>query len=475
MIKTLINKERQSTIGIDSNIWHKYVYNTDYRRIIEILSNRPLTIDEIYTKYNEIEKSNPKSKSTIYRYIIDLLKVEILIKAGRVFYSQHTSSKVLYDLSAELLIPEPPKIKIWSSNKSSENLALCIGIILDRHFSHKIPSVPMLKSLFHQFETERYHFLINTLTRLIEESKFDISKKKFVRMIYSSDPNTITHSFDLFSLFHWIIQKKDINYLLEKLRECYLENDSNSSLNEYGNELSNNSSSNSNLSYSDYIEYTPNLVQTIDQETWDNIVWNYNHRAILLLLRKPMTLSEIHKKHHKAVLARIEEDKKVGKKIHYIPRKKKKSTVYNYLKIMKNGGLIVEAGRRIREGKALTEILYARKALYICKEKLIEDFKSIIWDKITEIVGSLLVHANSKNNYNHRKLRSLITNIEEFSTNIFTEDFSKTITNPPIEITANFEFEQHNVFFDAVRIVEWFLALKDKRAFRTELERCLSD
>jgi hypothetical protein len=188
-----------------------------------------------------------------------------------------------------------------------------------------------------------------------------------------------------------------------------------------------------------------------------------------------MTLSEIHKKHYEAVLARIEEDRKEGKEIHYIPRKKKKSTVYNYLKIMKNGGLIVEAGRRIREGKALTELLYARKALYISKERLIEDFKSIEWDKITELVGSLLVHANSKNSYDHRKLRSLIVNIQEFRTNILTEDFSKAITNPPTEITANFEFEQHNVFFETVRLIEWFLALKDKHAFKTELIRCISD
>jgi Fe2+ or Zn2+ uptake regulation protein len=475
MIKTLINKERQSIIGIDSDIWYKYVYNADYRRIIKILSNRPLTIDEIHTCYNQNEESNPKSKSTIYRYINDLLKVEVLINAGRVFHSQHTSSKVLYDLSAELLIPEPPKIKIWSSNTSGENLALCLGLILDRHFSHKIPSVPMLKALFHQFETERYHFLKNTLTELVERSKSDNEKKKFIRTIYSSDPYIITQSFELFSLFHWIMQKKDLNCILDKLSACYLESDSTGITQDYRSETSTNNSSDSDLSYSDYIEYTPLLVQTIEQETWDKIVWNYNHRAILLLLRKPMTLSEIHKKHYNAVLARIEEDKKVGKKIPYTPRKKKKSTVYNYLKIMKNGGLIVEAGRRIREGKALTEILYARKALYISKEKPIGEFKSTNWNEIVAIVGSLLVQANSKRDFDHQKLYSIITNMEEFKTKIYTEDYSKAITNPPIEITANFEFEQHNVFFEAVRLVEWFLALKDKQAFKTELVSCFLD
>ncbi|MFX1547169.1 MAG: hypothetical protein ACFFCU_13285, partial [Promethearchaeota archaeon] len=113
--------------------------------------------------------------------------------------------------------------------------------------------------------------------------------------------------------------------------------------------------------------------------------------------------------------------------------------------------------------------------LYISKEKLIEDFKSTEWDKITELVGSLLVHSNSKNSFDHQKLRSLIVNIEEFGTNILTEDFSKAITNPPTEITANFEFEQHNVFFEAVRLVEWFLSLKEKHAFKTELVRCFLD
>ncbi|MFX1284829.1 MAG: hypothetical protein ACFFB5_14305 [Promethearchaeota archaeon] len=470
MVKTFINKKRQFIIGIDRDIWHKYVHNPDYHPIIEILSDKPLSIDEIHKEYNNRENTQ-KSVSSIYRYLNDLLDNDILIKAGRLFQSPHTSSKVLYDLVAEIIIPERPEIKIWSSDKIGENIALCIGTVIDKHFNHKPPSVQLLKDLFHQFETERYCGLKNALKDLVEDSKSDKEKNEFIKKLNMSDPDTITQSFDLFSLFHWIMQKKDLNCISERLSSCYNESKPTGNIRDSKRENQNNISD-SGSSTIDYIEYTPMLVHTLDVETWDTVVWNYNHRAILLLLRKPMTLNEIHEQHHNAVLARIEEDRKVGKKINYTPRKKKKSTVYNYLQIMKNAGLIVEAGRRIREGKALTEILYVRKALYVSKEMLVKDFKSDKWEEIVEIVGALLVHANAKRGYDYTKLLTILTDLERFKATLFTDDYVKSITNPPIEVTANFEFEQHNVFFEAVKLVEWFLALEDKKAFQTQVLGC---
>ncbi len=473
MVKIFINKKRQSVIGIDRDIWYKYVHNPDYRPIIEILSDGPLTINEIHNEYNNRENTQ-KSVSSVYRYLNDLLDEEVVIKAGRVFQSPHTSSKMLYDLAAEIIIPERPEIKIWSSHNIGENLALCIGTVIDRHFNQKSLSIQLLRDLFHQFETERYRGLTNILNELVEASKSNKDKKEFIKKINKSDPDNITQSFDLLSLFHWIIQKKDLNCIVEKLSLCYQESKKTSDIHDSNSENQNNISDSSS-SYTDYIEYTPMLVQTLDVETWDTAVWNYNHRAILLLLRRPMTLNEIHKEHNNAVLARIEEDRKVGKKITYTPRKKKKSTIYNYLQIMKNAGLIVEAGRRIREGKAITEILYVRKALYVSKEKQIQDFKSDKWNEIVKIVGTLLVQANAKSGYDHTKFLAILTNLEKYQANLFSDDYVKSITNPPIEMTTNFEFEQQHAFFEAVRLVEWFLSLDDKQAFQTQVLSCFSN
>ncbi|MFX0123091.1 MAG: hypothetical protein ACFFAE_05595 [Candidatus Hodarchaeota archaeon] len=471
MVKTIISKKRQAIVGIDRDIWYKYAHNLDYRPIIERLFNGPLSIDEIHKDYND-NKRIQKSVSSIYRYINDLIDNNIVIKAGRVFQSQHTSSKVLYDLSGEIIFPERPEIKLWSSENVGENLALCVGTIIDQHFQQRSLSVQLLKDLFHQFETERYCGLKDTLTDLVINSNSDKDKKELIKMINTSDPHIIDQSLEIFSLIQWIIQKKDLKCIIEKLSSCYLE--SKSSEDPYNSNMTRNKIS-SDSRYTDYIEYTPKLLQILDDETWENVVWNYNHRAILLLLRRPMTLNEIHKEHYNAVLARIEQDRKVGKKITYSPRRKKKSTVYNYLQIMKEGGLIIEAGRRIREGKALTEILYIRKALYVSKEKAIKDFKSNTWNKTIEVVGLLLIHANSKKGYNHVKFLDIITKMEQFKANLFTEDYLRGITNPPIDVTANFEFEEHNAFFEAVRLVEWFLALDDKQVFQTQLLNCFSD
>lgn len=472
MTKTFISKKRQAIIGIDRDIWYKYVHNVDYRPIIEILLEGPLTIDEIHNEYNN-KGNTQKSVSSIYRYLNDLLDEAILIQSGRVFQSPHASSKVLYDLAAEIIIPERPEINIWSSDNNGEKLALCIGTVLDKHFQHKTPSVRLLRDLFYQFETERYHGQKYALNELVENSRSDGDKKELIKTINSSDQEITAQSLELFSLVHWIMQKKDLNCILEKLTSCYLYNHSSDDSHNFNNENHNYSSSDS--FHSDYIEYSPILVQTLDEVTWETLVWNYNHRAILLLLRKPMTLNEIHKEHHNAVLARMEEDRKVGKKIGKIPRKKKKSTIYNYLQIMKDGGLIVEAGRRIRKGKALTEILYVRKALYVAKEMAIKDFKSDRWNKIIELVGLLLVHANAKRDYDHMKFLDLVTNMEKFKATLFTEEYVQMISNPPTDVTAKFEFEQHNAFFEAVRLIEWFLSLEDKQVFHTQLLSCFFD
>ncbi|MFX0204802.1 MAG: hypothetical protein ACFFDT_02365 [Candidatus Hodarchaeota archaeon] len=472
MVKTFITQKRQVIIGIDRDIWYKYVHNPDYHPIIEILSDGPLTIDEIHNEYNK-KGNTQKSVSSIYRYLNDLLDESILIKAGRVFQTPHTSSKVLYDLSAEIIIPERPEIKIWSSNKSGENLALCIGTVIDKHFNHKPVSVQLLTKLIHQFETERYHGLKNTLHMLLEASKSDKDREEIIKKINTSDPNVITQSFDYFSLFHWIMQKEDLNCVVDKLSSCYHENKPTNDIHD-SNSWNQNNISDSGSTHTDYIEYTPKLVQTLDADTWDTVVWNYNHRAILLLLRRPMTLNEIYKEHYNAVLERIEQDRKVGKRITYTPRKKKKNTIYNYLQIMKNAGLIVEAGRRISEGKALTEILSVRRALYVSKEQIME-FKSDLWNTVVEIVGTLLVFANTKRSFDQAKFLTILTNLENFKANLFTDDYVRSITNPPIEVTANFGFEQHNVFFEAVRLVEWFLALEDRKVFHTQLLNCFLD
>ncbi|MHA1942212.1 MAG: hypothetical protein ACW97P_10900, partial [Candidatus Hodarchaeales archaeon] len=276
----------------------------------------------------------------------------------------------------------------------------------------------------------------------------------------------------LFSRLFWIMNQPDIDSLYDKLKETFINNLVNSIEQKGIDGILN--SEDARKGTSDYVEYTPILYQPIKKEIWKKIK-NYNHRAILYLLRKPMTIQEIAENHHDAVLQKIKEDSTWGhKKIDEIPQKKKKNTIYKYVQYMKEMGIIIEVGRRIKDGKALTEILYARKALYVSEEKSIQDCDSDEWNHIVDMIGLILQYHFRKKGFNREKLLPFVTELDHQKEIIKDPIYNEKIEYPPSEILYGIDILYLHVLFDTLAYFEWYIT-NNRTQFKNQLTSCFFD
>ncbi|UCG00752.1 MAG: hypothetical protein JSW11_14170 [Candidatus Heimdallarchaeota archaeon] len=103
--------------------------------------------------------------------------------------------------------------------------------------------------------------------------------------------------------------------------------------------------------YQDILDYKPVILKIIDDEETLKKLEDPNYDVLMSILRRrPMTVREI-------TTAFNEEAEKSSS----IDSKSQK-TIYHYLKILEDLGLIISAGQRVIMGKTATEKLYMRTA-----------------------------------------------------------------------------------------------------------------
>jgi DNA-binding transcriptional ArsR family regulator len=101
----------------------------------------------------------------------------------------------------------------------------------------------------------------------------------------------------------------------------------------------------------DIVDYKPVILKVIDDEETLKKLEDPNYDMIILLLRKgPMTVKDITAKFN-------EEAEKSGS-----IEPKSDKTIYRYLKVLEELGMIVAGGQRVVIGKTATEKLYMRTA-----------------------------------------------------------------------------------------------------------------
>lgn len=99
------------------------------------------------------------------------------------------------------------------------------------------------------------------------------------------------------------------------------------------------------------IRYKPVPILVLTDEDTNQLLWDFNYNAVIRILRQgPMTLNEI-----------AEEFNRIAEKDKFI-KSKAATTVYRYVKVLEEGGLVTQAGRRVHYDKNATEILYSRTA-----------------------------------------------------------------------------------------------------------------
>ncbi|MHA2105972.1 MAG: hypothetical protein ACW981_21300, partial [Candidatus Hodarchaeales archaeon] len=171
----------------------------------------------------------------------------------------------------------------------------------------------------------------------------------------------------------------------------------------------------------------------------------------------------IAKLHHQTVLKLIEKQKKwfisKGLKINIKePKPKKIDTIYRYLNDLQEGGLIIEAGRRITPRKSYTEILYSRTAeLYYYWGNELEYYNTKSWEKVTSIlINSLEIFLNRKV-VNTDKFRSIISDIEIERSKSLHDSLESNISNEILLESMNlFTDEQHVLFLESLSFLSLF-------------------
>ncbi|MHA2334471.1 MAG: hypothetical protein ACXAEU_20760, partial [Candidatus Hodarchaeales archaeon] len=433
------------------------------------------TINEIMLYYSQVNQEEIRSKSTIYRYVKELIKFELVIEVGRRFYKNQVSSKTLYDRGAHIFIPMRNGLNIWPSEQGME-VAQTLGFMVKRHFDSKIPDLEAIKGLFTRFETILQNNQINLMEELVLKENVDEEARKTIKAIRSFEQCS-EELFNELARVIWIVQNQGFESFLSELKACFYENEQNqgAGLRRITEEKKIQTESN----YQDMITYNPKFYQFISDDLWRKMGSTYDHRAIMRLLKVPMTLKEIHEKHFETVLRRIEEDKTSGKGNYSkngeieIPKKKKENTVYGYLQDLKNWGLVVEAGRRITQGQSITQILYTRKAFYVATPNTY--FDSDDWKRVVNVIGLAVQYLLKKKSYNQEKFYSLLTEIRKTQSKILYETYGEMTTESlPVDKIVSLGFFQNKVWLETLELIEWFFTLKNPKDLRNQFLDCFN-
>ena len=357
----VVNFKPKNYIYISQDKWNRIFKDASYYSIIKLLMKGSKTAEEIYKQFPQTGKK--KSDTTIYRYVKDLIKEEIVAVYGRRLRSDNVASKKIYGLAAKLFIPANENLGVWISERGYD-VTRKVGYFLNHNFSDNNPDPLILSKLLHNFETKN-HELENTML----DQYFDLeTKKQFTDLFEVKLKDTIENGLSniiqfntleiivLFNLIRWIpwfIDKNNYNRFLESLANCFDPKNKQISTSDSKDIEEEKQEQNT----TDLINYKqkPVFFGTKDQiqYTW----FSLHHAAIIDILKtnKPLTIKEIHSKHHQAAIDRIGRIKDkcfmIGEDCppEYLedPQPKVENTIYRYVKELIEKKIVVEAGRRI--------------------------------------------------------------------------------------------------------------------------------
>ncbi len=120
--KDFIIEEQQQIFIIEDEDSFRLLSDSRYSPIFEALNKGPMTIKELVDEYNKIADS-PKKQTSIYNYLMDLVKKDLILKAGQRILSGKTATEVLYSRRAKLYYSSVMTEKYWDSDESKSILA----------------------------------------------------------------------------------------------------------------------------------------------------------------------------------------------------------------------------------------------------------------------------------------------------------------------------------------------------------------
>lgn len=474
-IEEVIDRIHSPFKSINSEMFYISHSNEDYKIILEILNKfGPLTIEKLKEKLKEYLKGKRKVKSNItyYRFLQDLKKFDLVIEVGRQIHPKKTSAKILYNRTAKLFIPTGFGNEIWPSNLGFEVAKTLISIIDPNNINNSNKISSLIDSLSN-IEFEEIEILHTTLRNILSlESELTFNDNLFLL-----DTKDSIQFWSLLRFLIWFISNNNYIKLIllqsfsSKNEKPNISKDSVRSIEEF-----------KSTNDRDLTNYQILPVLSTSDKVHRKYFTNRNYKAILQLLyrKTPKTLKEIAEKHQETVLYLIKKEKDwySSKKLDFeikIPKAKKLDTIYRYLTDLQEGGLVIEAGRRVTPGKSYTEILYSRTAvLYYYWGNELDFYNTESW----KIIGNNLINSLEQllkcQVIKKTSLLSIISEIERERTKTLHDCLESNIDNNILlESMDSFTDEQHVLFLESLSLLSWLEDI-DIEKLRLDILNCLN-
>lgn len=181
------------------------LFDKNMEPIIIVLREGPLTIKELVEKYNQIAEE-PKSEMTIYRYVKELDKVDIVKEVGKRIKTGQSASETLYGRTAKIFWNLKDKEDYWKSEASNQTLDTLRGLLLLYKKNTKINSKDLGALMNKIYKTSS-----EEMGAFFEENDDAIDK-----IISGFTFKEVDKVFDIFGILILIMKSTDFSDELEK-------------------------------------------------------------------------------------------------------------------------------------------------------------------------------------------------------------------------------------------------------------------
>ncbi|MHA2252212.1 MAG: hypothetical protein ACXAD7_17740 [Candidatus Kariarchaeaceae archaeon] len=400
---------------IDFKIWKEYFENKNYFSLIKMLYKKPMTISQLHQKIvQEDEEQKIRSENTIYRHIQDLITAEIVSVAGHQLSSSQVSSKLIYALSAKIILFDNINLH-YLRNKHGIILAEMIGNIIKEYYGKSDFNAEKLLRIIVEIESSQSQFR-NKITELITTHS-TISQE-----LKELNAEEIYKFYSTIGVLFWLIEI-DMEKLLGSLSSVFSVKQVNKmDIKHKTDQLNEQQES---RKYHDHLTYSPTSIYLVNEQKSQRLKNRFEFAVLLKILRgNPKSIKEIHSnfydqwKRSYDSFAKIKE--KLVKKGRLLikeypkPTTRSENTIYQYIKELIDLDIVVECGRRMFSGQSTTQILYCRKSKVFFYQAFDESF----WNFMNSRKLSDLFHQCLKIYYEgkiHLGIETLLSHILSFS------------------------------------------------------------
>ena len=225
------------------------------------------------------------------------------------------------------------------------------------------------------------------------------------------------------------------------------------------------------LSTEDIITYTPLKVKIITDMKIRNTFRTPEYNPIMLALRhKYLTIKELVVEYNKLVKERVQKmdlsEEEKEKKTRQETRKTK--TIYRYVKMLVDAGLVVAAGKRIKMGQIASETLYTRVAnLVYFKEDHKEKWDSNVYDEVIDRMVIFLQQSNPDLKITKKSLKDILLKIDDHTSEVFSSTLEKMVDEKTSYISG-LTMQQNQILTQYSEIVSALLSINN---FKDEIAK----